>query len=328
MRRISSMVFIMTIASFTTLHGQSVRTTVVGAVSVDAAIPEGVTVALRYNEAVGITFPENPRFIQGIEFELRIPKEFKNAESSVAWTLYRMVAPVPSGDEVEYTVDSITSQPLPARVSMNIILPVVDKHGLKGGPYASLIPSVAGKGRFPLLFKLSPIGKGLLPSMEDAEFRLTVRPVIGDEGGIRLDVATPEGPLASPPSVYVDDRLVEPVDGFFTARRGARVIRISRDGYKEEIVTVAVEPGRVFPVSVTLTPNAPVVRFHAPEGTVITLDGQQVNPADWDGLTMEPGEHSISLVIGDYSLTRKLVAARGKTYSIVMTVELTIEASP
>lgn len=46
------------------------------------------------------------------------------------------------------------------------------------------------------------------------------------------------------------------------------------------------------------------------------------------GLAVEPGEHALFFRIGDYSMSRKFMALRGKTYQVILSVELDIVTSP
>jgi hypothetical protein len=191
-----------------------------------------------------------------------------------------------------------------------------------------VIPKLLKASDFPLMFKLAPIGKGFGPALETGEFRLTVRPVLTDEGGISLSCSFPEGAEAVPYSVYIDDRRVEDAARTILARKGARVLRVSAEGYREEVVSLSVEAGAISKVSVKLVPDAPRLLFEAPTGSIISLDGVPVPSESLQELTIEPGEHTIVYRIGDYTITRKFVAARGKTYRVVMSVELSIQAEP
>lgn len=328
MKRIVLVSCISAILSAATAFPQGVRTVVSSVVSLSSEDQGGAVVSLRYNEAIAVLFPKDPTFIQGVEFELRIPKAFQGAESSIAWSLLSGISPGPTSDRFDYEARLIATQPLPSRVSMSLILPIIPGHGIKGGPFASLIPAVAAADDFPLMFKLSPIGKGLLPAMETAEFKLTVRPVLRDEGGIRVSVTTGDGAEAPSVSVFIDDRLADDPGRLILARKGPRVVRVSAEGYREEIVTVPVEAGVVSPLSVTLTPNAPFIAFQAPAGTYVTIDGKVVEPDELAGLSVDPGEHTLFFRIGDYSMTRKIMAMRGKVYSVVLSVELDVVVTP
>jgi len=328
MKRVALLASILIFASIHFGFAQGLRTTIAGIAILDSSRPEGSAFSLHYNDAVAISYPADPIFIQGVEFELRIPKAFQGAESSIAWSLYSRVSPAPSLEKLDYLADSIATQPLPARVAMNLIIPIVDRHGIKSGPFANLIPSVAAIDKFPLLFKLSPIGKGILPSMENAEFKLTIRPVLRDEGGIKVTVAYPEGMDHADLSIFMDDKRVEDPLSILLAKKGARVLRISAEGCREEVITIAVEAGKVIPVVVTLTPSAPFFVFQAPAGTFVSIDGQPLSEAELDGVAVDPGEHTLFFRIGDYSMSRKFIALRGKTYQVKLSVELEIVPEP
>ncbi|MBU0926842.1 MAG: PEGA domain-containing protein [Spirochaetes bacterium] len=328
MKRISSFALLLSILACSPAFSQGLRANVAAIVALSADTGEGSTVSLRYNDAVGILYPADPTFIQGVEFELRIPKAFQGAESSIAWSVFSRVSPSPATDRFDYSVDLVATQPLPARVSMNLVLPIIDRHGIKSGPFASLIPLVAGVDRFPLFFKLSPIGKGLNPSMEAAEFKLTVRPVLRDEGGITVSVTYPEGQEKPGASVFIDDRRVEDPHALIMVKKGARVVRVSAEGYREEIITVPIVAGKTVPLTVAMVPNAPLIEFQAPSGAFISIDGVAVGAAELSGLALEPGEHTLVFKIGDYSMTRKFTALRGKVYRAILSVELDIVTSP
>lgn len=318
------------IAILTPVSGfsEGLRTNVVAVVSLSSEQNEGQAISLRYNEAVAILYPADATFIQGVEFELRIPKVFQGSESTISWSVYSRVAPAPSLDRFDYSAELVSTQALPARVSLNLILPIIDRHGIKSSPFASLIPMVAGVDRFPLMFKLSPIGKGFSPSMESAEFKLTVRPVLRDEGGIKVAVLYPEGADRVPASIYIDDKRTDSTDALILAKKGSHVLRVSAQGYREEVLTIAVAAGKVNIISVSMTPNAPLLIFQAPAGAYIAIDGQAVSHLELAGLTVEPGEHTLLLKIGDYSLTRKIMALRGKVYTVSLSVELDISTTP
>ncbi len=327
MKRISAFVILMALILAAPVYSQGFRANVVGSVVLSPAEPEGMTVSLRYNEAVAVAYPVDTPFIQGIEFELRIPKAMQGAESSVAWTIFSRVTPAPSPEKLDYAADMVATQPLPSRVSLDLVVPTMERHSIKNGPFATLIPVIVGPDRFPLVYKLTPIGKGTTSAMESAEFKLTIRPVLADEGGIRVSVTAPDATERAL-SIFVDDRRIEDPRSLILAKKGAHVVRVSADGYREEVITVAVESGRIVPVSINLTPNAPLLVFQAPAGTFISIDGQVVHQNEMTGLAVEPGEHALFFRIGDYSMSRKFMALRGKTYQVILSVELDIVTSP
>lgn len=328
MNRFVSLACLIAILSPLSVFSEGLRTNIVAVVSLSSEESEGQSVSLRYNEAVAVMYPADPTFIQGVEFELRIPKAYQGSESSISWSVFSRVYPAPSLERLDYSAELISTQTLPARVSLNLVLPMIDRHGIKSGPFASLVPMVVGVERFPLVFKLSPVGKGFSPSMEAAEFKLIVRPVLRDEGGIKVSVVYPDGSDRVSAAVFIDDKRADTPDSLILVKKGPHVIRVSSEGYREEILTIAVVAGKINNLSISMTPNAPLLVFQAPAGAYVAIDGLAVSQGDLAGLTVEPGEHTLHLKIGDYSLTRKFMALRGKVYTVVLSVELEISATP
>jgi hypothetical protein len=311
-----------------TARAEGLRAAVTSIVTIDPARPDGETVSLRYNESTAILIPRDVQFIQGIEFELRIPRSAQGAESSIVWELYSAVDPSPSRQQFDYNANRIMSQPLPSRVAMTIQLPVIDSHTLRSGPFVTVIPKVVPANAFPLLFRLSPIGKGFGSAIENADFRLVVRPVLTDEGGLLLDYHFPAEEAAVPVSVFVDDRRIENPEALIVLRKGARVIRVMAEGYKEDILSLAIEAGRISRAVVSFISDNPRLIVDVPVGAIVSMDGLDMNPAEFSGIDISPGEHTIVCRIGDYSLTRRFSALRGKVYRISLSVELIIQADP
>ncbi len=297
-----------------------VRTVVAGMAEVNALEPEGTTISLRFNEAVGIILPAVPLFIEGIELELRIPRAMQGAESSIAWAIYTSVTPKP-GQGYDYTGTLLASQVLPSRVNMILRIPLLAGHSIRSSSFYTVIPTIVDSARYPVMFKLMQVGKGLTPSMEAAEFKLIVRPILGEQGGIRL-AATSETDKSPEVSVFVDDKLTDVNDGLVILKKGLRNLRISATGYKDEVLAVTVEAGKISDVKLTLVPDAPRLTVFAPAGTLVTLNGVPLPPEEWPGMVLEVGDYTITCKIGDYSMSRKFTALRGKIYRVELTVEL------
>lgn len=310
------------------VFAQTVRTELASIVSISSLDPEPGNISLHYNDAVAILYPENSVFFQGLELELRIPKAFYGQESSIAWSIYSNVNPFPNKDVLDYKASLISTQPLPSRVSMNLILPIVERHGIKSSPFASIIPTVLGAKQFPLLFKLSPIGKGISPEMEKAEFKLNIKPVLGDEGGLKLNIIFPDAAEALIPSIFIDDKKTDYSQELVLLRKGVRVLRVKAEGYKEEILTLSVEAGKITSVNISMVPNQPIFVIRVPAGAIVTLNGHSVEQDNFSSLAVEPGENTVGIKLGDYFMSRKIIAQRGKVYNISINVEMDIRSSP
>jgi hypothetical protein len=312
-----------------TLKAEGVRTVVASVIQVSADRPEGESVSLGYAESVSIGLSVSP-FIQGIEIEIRIPKPMQSAQGAFAWTLYRALSPAPSVDRVAYDGERILMQPLPPRAGLVLQLPVSSTHSLRSGPYATVLPVVLETAAdFPLLFKFASLSKGLSTEQEKARYQVKIRPVFIEEGALRLTLVHPDGAAGSAaPSVYVDEKKIESYQELVFLKKGTHTLHVTAEGLRDETRTFAVEPGKTSTLEIQLQGTKPVIIFEAPANAVIRLDDEPVDHASASRLVVEPGEHAVVCRIGDYTITRKFSAVRGKTYRIVLSVGVEIQETP
>jgi hypothetical protein len=180
-----------------------------------------------------------------------------------------------------------------------------------------------------MLFHLEVAGKGASPELEKAVFRMRVRPLFTDEGGIAPVLRTAEGASpASPPEFWADGKKVELRDGILVLRKGVRTIQVSVPGYRDENRTVTVEAGRVVELAVELAGTAPVLVAQAPDLARIELDGVLWDHVSKPRLEIESGEHTLVCKLGDYTVTRRFTAIKGRTYDVVLSVQLEVKEGP
>ncbi len=334
MKRCRSLMISAALAAFlflplTPLIPEGVRTVVSAVVQVSADRPEGETAALGYADAVAIALPAPSPFIQGIEIDLRIPKPLQSAQGAFAWSLYKTVSPVPTVDRYSYDGERMLIQALPPRAGIVFQIPVSPRHSLRTGPYATVLPLLLSAGDFPVLFKLSALTKGLTPEQEQSRYQVKVRPLFTDEGALRLSILPPDASeTAFSPNVYVDEKKLESWQDLVFLKKGMHTVQVTGESMRDETRTIAVESGKVFALEIKLQGTKPVLVFEAPANAVILLDDQPVEHSGGARILVEPGEHTMVCRIGDYTITRKFTALRGKTYHIVFSVDVQIQENP
>ncbi len=315
------------------LGAEELRTVIAGQAVISAEVPDGVRLSMGYADAVAITVARESPFIQGVEIELKSPQAALALPGALAYELWRRVEPLPDKNRFAYEGNRILVQPLMARAGFVIQVPTRKDHALKSGPFATVIPTVAEVKDFPLVFKLLPVTKGIPPELESAQFQVRVRPILTDEGALRLVLRYPEGIPRAPVSVFIDDRRLSegrPFDGkeTFTLKAGSHALRLYSDAYRDESRSFVIEQGRVLELVIELQDTMPLLVIEAPDSALVSLDGQRIDHAQKASFAVEPGEHVVSCRIGDYSVTRKFSAYRGKTYRVVLSVELQVQESP
>jgi hypothetical protein len=307
------------------LAGQELRTIVAGIAALQAEDAEGVRLVMGYDQAVAVTMAKSSPFIQGFEVELKLPPAFASQPGAFAYELWRRIEPDPDKNRYGYSGERIVTQALPARAGFVIQIPVRRDHAMKSGPYATVIPTLVEPEDFPFFFKLVPLSKGAAPEIEEAELQVRVRPVLTDEGGLRLVLAYPvdQAEHASV-TALIDDKRVDP-ESMILLKAGAHRLLLNSENYRDESRSFVVEQGRVLDLEIELQDTSPILLIEAPDSAFVMVDGVRVDHAANPRMRIEPGEHSASCRIGDYSLSRKFTVARDKVYKLVLSVDLQLQ---
>lgn len=304
---------------------EELRALIGGVATVSPENAEGARLSIGYDESVAVLYPKDSPFVQGIEIEIKSPPAVIAAPGGFAYELWRGIEPAPDKKRFAYKGERIIMQPLPPRAGYAIQVPVRADHSLKPSPYATLIPAIVAQGDFPFLFRLVPISKGVPAAVESARFQVRVRPLLTEEGGLSLRLRYPEGAAERyPVEVTVDEKRVDP-SSTLLLKAGQHRLGVSSEAYRDESRIVAVEQGRTLEILVELQDTTPTLAIEAPDSAVVTLDGVKVDHASRPTMAVEPGEHVAACRIGDYSLTRKFTAYRGKSYRLVLEIDLQVQ---
>ncbi|HUX37660.1 MAG TPA: hypothetical protein VMV44_07115 [Rectinemataceae bacterium] len=297
--------------------------TLIGATVALPQDPQGVKVSVAYNEAIGITWSKDLLFVQGFEIEVKSPAAALAMPGSMAWEMWKNVDPVPDKTHYGYGGDRILTQVLPARAGVAYQIPTRGDNSLKDGPFSTLLPTVVDPASFPFVFRLIPITKGSTPELERERFSVKIRPLFTDEGGLRIAFKYPVGVEKGDVAVQIDGSDVDP-SGLLVLKPGSHALHVSSAVYREESRSISIDQGRVLDLGIELEDTTPLLLVEAPDSAVILLDGAKLERTK-TSFAVEPGEHSILCRIGDYSLTRKFTAYRGKTYRMVLAIDLAIQ---
>lgn len=319
-------------ASPPALAAEELRSVFAGSVVLSADNPEGSRLAMGYADAVAVLMPRESPFIHGFEIELKSPPAALAAPNALAWEIWKQVAPEPEKNRFSYAGSRILMQVLPSRAGFVLQVPVRPDHVLKANPFSTLVPTLVEAKDFPFVFKLSSVTKGLSPELEAAQFQIRVRPLFGDEGGLRLLLKTPDGAEAKDLRILLDDRVYKPEEllerDFLLLKAGSHFLQVSSESYKESKRSFAIDKGKVLEIVLELQDTSPLVSIEAPDSAQVSLDGAKINHLAKPSFPVEPGDHVVTCKLGDYTLTRRFTAARGKSYRIVLSVELLVQEGP
>lgn len=295
-------------------------------ITVSSQQPNPVDMVLGYNDALSIAFTTNDLFLRGVEIEVKIPKEFLGYPDSIAWALYNTINPDPSPGRIDYTANRLHIQPLPQRLGFVLQVPTRRNHGLRTGPYATVLPSIHDPSRGPLLFRLMPIGKVLPSGIETMQFSVRVKPILSEEGALRLTISQPK---AQDPSLIVRvNEIPQPNhESLILLNPGSHHLSIVSDLYRNEVRVFTVAAASITSLNIEMQDTSPVINLVAPKNTLISINGEPIQSGR-TVLTVEPGSYLIQFTVGDYQLTRQISVERGRTYTLSMILDITVTESP
>jgi hypothetical protein len=309
---------------------ETFRTLIAGNLELSADNPEGTVLYLNYNNSALIRLGRDTRFFRGIELELSAPQSWLANRGSLAMEIYadlqrspsREGAPSPGINDLEGR--RIAFDPLPNRINIVYQIPVRQAHGLRTTPYVTVPTGVIPPSSFPLLFRLMPIIKGMSDELEKIEFHLTARPILGDEGALRLIPRYPEQLRGRPFTVLIDDVVVENIAEERLLKEGEHHLVVLSEDYRNESRRFMVERAKRLDLFIDLQDPTPLLIFEAPENARISLNNNSVS-RDGGPTPVNPGVHEVKFEVGNYTLTKIITVERGKTYRIALTVEIDVE---
>ncbi|MCL2139651.1 MAG: hypothetical protein FWH41_09015 [Treponema sp.] len=308
------------------LNAEPMRIIVEGELSLSAGNPAGSSISLAYNGSVSVQLQSDRRFIRGIEFELTAPQRWLAHSGSLAVLMFADFnrQPVTGINEIEGR--RIAYFPLSNKVKTIYQVPIRQSHGLRTSPYLTVISDIIPPSSFPILFRLMPIIKGITDELENMQFQLSVKPVLSDEGAVRLNPRYPDQLRGKAFTVLIDDVVISNTSEEILLKEGEHHLAVLSDDYRNESRRFIIEKAKVLELIINLQDPTPLLIFEAPENARIFLNNAPVS-RDAGPIPVEAGVHEAKFQVGDYTLIKTITVQRGKTYRIALAVGIEIEES-
>lgn len=308
------------------LDAETFRTTVAGKVELSVDKAEGASAILSFVDALVVSLEGDKRFLRGIELDIRVPPAYLKYRGSLAAAFYAPLSAAPHAGVADLDAERVGFEVLPAKLQVVYHIPLRRNHGLKTTPYVTVATGTIAPSSFPLLFRITPVIKGLPEEMESLRFQVTAKPILADEGAVRVALKYPEKLKDKPLVLLVDDAVVAEPTKELVLSAGEHALTVLSDHYRNENRRFAVERGRVVELAVELQDPTPIMTLEAPENAAVFVNGVPVaDPRK--PFALEPGEHEIKFVIGDYAVVRPVSVLRGRNYRVSLSVDVTVTES-
>lgn len=305
------------------LQAESIRALIAGKSEITLDNPAGVSIPLSYNGSVIITLNQEVHFFRGIELELTAPQSYLAYYGSLAIALYANLDRIPDTGIADVEGQQISFEPIPNKIQTIYQIPLRASHGLRTTPYVSVPTGIIPPSSFPILFRIMPVIKGLHEDIESMVFNLHTKPILSNEGAVKIIPRYPEQLPGKPFILLIDDVVVERPEENQLLKEGEHNLVILSEDYRNESRRFLVERGKVLNVLVELQDPTPIIIFEAPESALIYVDNELLtNPLR--PYPAEPGRHEVKFQMSDYAIIKPLTVQKGKTYKVALTVDITI----
>jgi hypothetical protein len=305
------------------LGAEQVRILNAGNILVSLDKPGGESLALPYTGAAVIELDQETRFFRGIELELIVPQAYMAHRGSLAVALYAELDKVPGPGIADLEARLLGMEPIPNKIQIVYQIPIRPDHGLRDSPYATLPVGIALPESFPLLFRILPVIKGLSEEVEAMSFRLNVKPILSDEGAVRILLRYPEHLPRRPFTALIDDEVAEQPQDTRLLKEGEHSLVIISEDYRNESRRFVIERGKILELSIALRDTIPLVYFEAPDNALIFFDDEAVDSSR-QPISADPGPHEVQFRMGDYTMVKALTVRRGKTYRVALAVDVSV----
>ncbi|MCL2264865.1 MAG: hypothetical protein FWC22_02375 [Treponema sp.] len=303
---------------------ETFRTAVDAVVEVTSNNITGTPATIGINNSIIINITSDPRFMRGVELEITAPQSWLAYRGALVMILYNNLSILTASGVTDLTGNRVAFEPLPSRMRIIFHIPIRQQHGLRTTTSVTVPSSVVLPASFPIMFRLMQVSKGLPDEFERMTLNFIARPIMSDEGAIRLVPRYPPQLRNRPFTVLIDDEVISNISEQILLREGEHHLVILSDDYRNESRRFFVERGRIVDLIVELHDPTPIIIFEAPQNAQIYLNNALVSNSR-EPIAVEPGSHEIKYQVGDYTVIRSITIQRGKTYRIALTVDLTIQ---
>ncbi|MDR2104024.1 MAG: hypothetical protein LBP42_07985 [Treponema sp.] len=306
------------------LRAESLRVLVAGDLAISRENQSGASIPLSYVSSAIITLDRDTRFFKGIELELTVPQAFLTYQGSLAIAMYTELDRIPGTGAADVEGRQIFFEPISNKIQTIYQIPLRAAHGLRSSPYASIPTGVIPPDSFPLLFRILPVIKGLSMEIESMRFQLNAKPLLSDEGAVRIAIRYPEQLPEKPFTLLIDDTVIENFGEEQLLKEGEHRLSILSENYRNENRLFLIERGKILEIALELQDPTPIIIFEAPQGAQIFLDGLLLEQI-FTPLPVEPGQHEMRFQLSDYSIIKSITVEKGKTYRASLTADVVIE---
>ena len=303
-------------------QSESIRVNIAGINTVSLE-GESTVVPLSFTDSSLIQLEGDIRFLRGIELELSAPHNYLSHRGSLAVAVYGILNKIPETGIADLECLRLGFDPMPPRIQTIYQIPLRADHGFRTSPYATVLTNIVNPMSFPLIFRLMPVAKEISAEMEMMVFNLAVKPILSDEGAVRINFRYPVNLQGRPLTVLLNDEVISNPEEELILKEGEHQLVILSEDYRNQSSRFIVERAKTIDLTVELQDPTPLVIFEHPENARVFLNNVLVSNSRIPR-PVEPGAHEVRFQISDYTIIRPITVQRGKSYRVSLSVDVDI----
>jgi hypothetical protein len=284
---------------------------------------QGAPIQLAYDDAALVSLDLDTRFFKGVELELSAPQLWLNSQGSLAILIYSKPEKLPGKGVQEISVTQLRMDTLANKIQTVYQIPIKQNHNLRNTPYVSVLSNIVSPQDFPVIFRIMPIVRDIGEDLQNLRFHLTVKPILTDEGAVKINVRYPPALPNKPYTALIDDKVSEHPEDEHLLKEGPHHLMVISNDYRNESRRFILERGKAIDINITLQDLTPLILFETPDNAKIFLDNVRF-AASVTPKPIEPGPHEVKIQVSDYTIIKSMYARKGKTYRIAFTVDLDV----
>lgn len=265
-----------------------------------------------------------PEYQDGMELHFTFPEDLIPYQQSFALLVFKDISPAPTEENPLYEGTRIFMNMLKSRDFMYLRIPFREDHQISRDALTQIIPAIVYPEDFPLLITIVPIIKGIPSQALEQEITVSSAPIWRDEGRIKVSVSNLSGDPEEIVSARVNDKEIN-LDTEIIIQSGIHTIHITSTHAQTVEKTFILAPGDDTEIAIELDYSPPLLTFRLPPEARIILDDEVMDITENHGtVEIERGEHEITVILGDLSISRRFSVAPADRINIELLVDLKI----
>ncbi len=282
-------------------------------------------ILIRAGDLVIIQPSANNPLHTAIKIEIAVPDAAAGMRGAYAVYLYKDVTPAPRTDIDRYRAERIDFLLLPPSRGFTIQLPYTTNFAGPESFDMLVLDDIVEHGDYPLLLAILPVMKGIPAKVAESTFGISADVVLSTMGLLELDLIFPDEERL-PYAISIDGLPSRFSGNQYVLNEGIHTLKLSSAHYTDQSRTFTIKGGTHTEVSVQLESRLSHVVIEAPETAQIYLDGAPIETSDPAGVAIVPGQHTVRMKIGDYSLAKGFSVKPGMTYTVSLQMDILIES--